>query len=383
MQKGRFIYSASGFSLTLVLTGLITASLISGPFSGFYLLSAALFFLPFYMQLVLRIAGPLSALAALSLFCFGTGLRFGSPAALFALAYLAVPAAVYAWCLKRAFPAQKAMLMIGLCYAATVLALYALSFRVLGEAPFEALSRLTVDSLRDMPERDGLLMTAYRFGLLSIPQEMAENAVIQSPQGGAMLSSEVLGELYKQIGTRASLYLRALVPSLISSLGPWLATGGVYMSDFYGKRQAHRRAFRQPEGSADAQAPQLKGLPPFHRFFIPKQLASPLWAAGALSLLTRLSGQDALALAGAMLYNIFFVFFSLQGISALNFMQRRRNVRPWLRALSIAAAVLLLPHAALVLGMFDQLSDQRKLRRPDADAQSDKDTTNNHDTGRE
>jgi len=377
MQKGRYIYSTGSFSLTLVLTALLTVAAAANPFSGFYLLSAALFLFPFYLQLVLRISGPLSALAAISLFCFGTGLKVGSLPALFAFVYLAVPLFVYAYCLYRQYPAFQSMAAIGLAYAAAVLALYAFSFQAFGEAPFDALSRLTLEALDKMPERDGLLSTAYRFGLLSIPDHLAEGAVVQSPRGGAMLSSEVLSELYKQIQTRVSLWLRALVPSLISSFGLWLALGGVFMSAFYGKRKAQRRAFRSP-AEAQASLPELTGLPAFHKFFLPKKLAAPLWVAGGLSLLTRFSGQETLALAGAMLYNVFSVLFSVQGLSAVNFLQRGRGVRPPLRALTIAVFTLLLPHAALILGIFDQISDHRKLRTTGPNTNN----TDNNDTGR-
>lgn len=375
MQKGRLIYGTAGFSLSLVLTGLLTVALTANPFSGFYLLSAGLFLLPFFLQLVFRCAGPLAALASFALLCFGISLKSGALPALFAMAYLAPPLIAYAFCLYRGVSAYRAMAIIGLVYVASVLLPYALSFRVLGEAPFEALSRLAAEALRTMPERDGLLITATRFGLLSIPESLSGSAVIQSQQGGATLSPELLEELYKQVQARLGIWLRALVPSLVSSYAPWLSLGGVYLSEFYGKRQAERRAFRAPQGSPAPSYPRLEPLPVFHRFCLPAQLSKPLLAAGGLALLTRLSSQEGLALAGAMLYNLFSALFSLQGLGCLNHLQRTRGVRPSVRGLSIAAFALLLPHASLILGVFDQLSDPRKLRREGDSADTDQDNT--------
>lgn len=377
MRKDKIIYSTGSFSLALVVTAIVTVALCANPFAGFYVMVGGLFFYPFFLQVVLRTAGPASALAALALFGFGSAIRLGVGPALFVCAYLLVPLIVYGWCLYKNLPAAKSMLAIALAYALWVLTLYTLSFRVLGEAPFEALSRMAIEALNAMPERDGLLSTAYSYGLLGLPQEIAKDAVVQVPQGGASFSPEALIEFFKQIHTRASLWLRALVPSLISGLGVYLALGGVYMSDYYGKRQAQRRSFRIPEGSREAPyvPPELKGLAPFHRWHIPKHLATPLWVMGGVSLLTRLSGQEALSLAGAMLYNIFSACFAIQGISYVNFTQRQRGVRSAMRGITIFLLALILPQAALILGMFDQISDQRKLRKPNE--------SNGSDTGRD
>ena len=376
MRKSTFIYSTGSFTLSLAATALLTIALAANPFAGFYLLVSSAFILPLFMQLVLRTSGPGSALTSLVLFGFGAGIKLGPGPALFAAAYLLLPLAAYTYCLYRGVPAAKTMTVIAASYVLGVLALYALSFRLLGKAPFEALPRLMIEALEAMPERDSLFTAAYRYGILAIPDEMAQNAVLQAPQGGTMLSPEVLTEFYKQIHARAGLWLRALVPSLLSSFSIYLAFGGVYMSDHYGRRQAQRRAFRAPQSGGDAfpVPPELKELSPFHKWFIPKQAAAPLWIMGGVSLLTRFSGQEALALSGAMLYNIFSAFFGIQGLSTMNFMQRRRGTRPGMRGLTIVILAVLLPQAALVIGLFDQVGDQRKLRKPD--------NQNNSDTGR-
>lgn len=79
-------------------------------------------------------------------------------------------------------------------------------------------------------------------------------------------------------------------------------------------------------------------------------------------------------MAGAMLYNIFTACFAIQGISLVNFMQRQRGVRSAMRGITVFILALILPQAAMILGMFDQISDQRKLRKPNE--------SNGSDTGR-
>ena len=344
MRKSTLIYSTGSFTLSLAATALITVILVANPFAGFYVLVSAAFALPFFMQIILRAAGPVSALVSLVLFSFGVSIKLGPGPALFGAGYLLVPAAVYGYCLYKQIPAAKSMLIIAFSYVFSVLVLYFLSFRLLGEAPFEALPRMMIEALEAMPDRDSLLSIAYQYGMLAIPQEMTDSAVIQSPRGGAMLSPEILAEFYKQIQARADLWLRALMPSLISSLSIYLSIGGVYMSDHYGRRQAQRRAFRAPQSSPDdaAAPPVFSDLPPFHKWFIPRHLAIPLWIMGGVSLLTRLSGQSALALAGAMLYNIFSALFGIQGLSAINFMQRKRGTRSVLRVITITALAVFL-----------------------------------------
>ena len=58
MRKDRIIYSTGSFSLALALTALITVALCANPFAGFYVMVGGLFFFPFFLQIVLRAAGP-------------------------------------------------------------------------------------------------------------------------------------------------------------------------------------------------------------------------------------------------------------------------------------------------------------------------------------
>ncbi len=356
MRTGQLIYSPKGFLVSAALTAAMIILLAVSAFAPPYLLSAIVFIFPIYLQLVFRVGGPFPAFISLLIIILTVLQRINLSASLYTLAYLAVPLLIYAFCLYKKLSFDKTVLAIVLGYSVIVLILYTLTFRLLGNAPFDVLSEQLIQGLSVMPERDGLLSASYQYGLLALPAHLAENPLVQTFENTWTFTPEVLSEFYKQIATRVSLWLRVLVPSLISSYSLYLGLGGVFLSNYYGKRQAQRRAFRKDE------APVLPApdYPEFSKWYIPKALVVPLWVMGGISLVSRLSNQPGLMLAGSMLYNIFATFFSMQGLSFINHFQKQKGTKPVFRGLTIAALALILPQAALILGMFDQFNNSRK-----------------------
>ena len=371
MRTDRLIYSPKGFLISIALTGAMIVLLAVSAFAPPYLLTAIVFIFPIYLQMLLRVAGPVPAGASLLIISLAVLQRINLPASIFTLSYLAVPLLIYAYCLYKKLSFDKTVLAIVLGYSVIVLILYTLTFRLLGNAPFDVLSDQMIQGLSVMPERDGLLSASYQYGLLALPAHLAENPLIETTQGVWTFAPEVLSEFYKQIAARTSLWLRVLVPSLISSYSLYVGLGGVFLSNYYGKRQAQRRAFRQNETPALPEP----DYPEFSKWYIPKALVVPLWVMGGISIISRLSSQPGLMLAGSMLYNIFASFFSMQGLSFINHFQKIKGTKPAFRGLTIAALALILPQAALILGMFDQFNDSRKNK--------DKSTQNKFDNRRE
>ena len=93
---------------------------------------------------------------------------------------------------------------------------------------------------------------------------------------------------------------------------------------------------------------------------------------GALSLLARYARQPAIAIGGQMLYNVAAACFTLQGLAFVNYLQKAKGTRPGLRGITLAVLALILSQAAMILGVFEQFSDARKLRRPQPNQPTDR-----------
>ena len=62
------------------------------------------------------------------------------------------------------------------------------------------------------------------------------------------------------------------------------------------------------------------------------------------------------------MYNVFFALYAIQGLAYVNFLLKRRGVRRFLRLLLLTLLFLFLPPVAMLLGLYDQMTDPRRLR---------------------
>ena len=332
------------------------------PFSGLYLGMMMLLAMPFVLQIILTVAGLAPAALALVLCAGAMQLSVGPMGTLAALIYLLPPIAAYVICLELKLHWPKAMLLIGASLALATLLLFLYARQSLGADPFAALTRSATEAMESLPERDYFLDSLYRLGFLQLPDQIAASPLVPKDGGGYTFSEAALAEFYKQLSLRLDLWFRALLPTLVSSFSVWLGVAGLYISTHYGKRHAQRLAFRGPEGLKQESVFTGISLPDFAKWHIPKPQGFLLFACGGIYLLTRLSPGGSLSLAGQMLYQLFAAFFSIQGLSLINHLQKRGNSRPFMRVLSMIGLLLILPQAAVLIGVYDQLTDARKLR---------------------
>lgn len=372
MHAGTLIYSRRAALISLALTALLTAALGANPFGALYLLPAILFVCPFALLVVLRMAGPLPALGAVAMITAGAWLWIAPGAAAVAFPYLLIPLAVYYGCLHYGLSARHAMEAVAGAFVLTVVALFLLVNRQLGGDPYGALARQLIDGLGKMPERDTLLNVFYQYGMLALPQELADNPLVEAAQGGWTFSPLVLDEFYKQISLRVGLWLRALVPMLISSQSIYLGIGGLFMGEHYGRKTDRRAASADLPGTLPAADRPGLALPPFSQWVLPQAYVKPLFIMGALSLLARFSSQPALSIGGQMLYNVAAACFTLQGLAFVNHLQKLKGTRPGLRGITLAILALILPQAAMILGIFEQITDARKIRKPQPNQPTDR-----------
>ncbi|NLB39126.1 MAG: DUF2232 domain-containing protein, partial [Clostridiales bacterium] len=140
---------------------------------------------------------------------------------------------------------------------------------------------------------------------------------------------------------------------------------------YYGRRHTQRLDFK-------LEGPQQQlfehTLPPvFSNWFIPKQYGNLLWVLAGFYLISRLGGNPTLFLAGGMMYNVFQAVYVLQGLSLVNSYQKARGTQPRMRGLTMVLLFLVAPPILMVLGLFDQLRDPRKLRKAEGEGNPEQD----------
>lgn len=363
MRAYRLMVSPRATVWSLAVSAALVLAFGMTPFAGFYLFFLVVMVFPFIVQITLTTAGLLPAVGTALIVCGALWRATSLGPALFALSYLLPLVLLMAGCLYVKLPYQKTMLVLVLGYASLVLVLFMAARQQLGDDPFLRLSTMAVDAVRDMPDRDMILNTFYRYGLLSLPAELAADPLVEAAQGYTF-APQVLAEFYKQISTRVDLWLRSLLPTLLTSHSINWGVLGLFISLFYGNRQAHREAYRATDDRKAADLMPHLGQPHFSQWYIPKQLGRLLFVFIGLWLVIRLSGGDAaLSLGGQMMYNVSTALFGIQGLGFVNFMQKKRDTRPRTRGAILVLLYLLLPFGLLLLGIYDQVTNPRKLPR--------------------
>ena len=347
-------------------------ALSSMPLAAFYLFSAILFVFPFILLITAGAAGVLPSLACLMVMTGGAWQTLGAQAALASAAYLAPLLLCMLVCLQMKLAWQTTILALMSVFVLSVMLIYLVLQRRADSELFSLIAQRVVDGIHVMPERDSLLSTFYQFGLLGLPQEVAAQPLVEAAQGWTY-SPLALQEFYKQITSRVDLWLRALLPALISSYSLFICIPGFFTAQFYAVRHAQRLAFRPGQkASAEDLCPGLD-MPDFSHLFLPRSAGQALLILALGYLLARLSGNATLALAGQMMYNVFAALYVIQGLSYINFMQKKRGTKPGFRAFTLLALFALLQPALVFAGLIDQFMDPRKLRLPDQNIQKGED----------
>lgn len=367
MRNYRLLVSPRAAGWSLATAAALVVLFGFTPFSGAYLFFIVMMLFPFIGQIALTTAGLLPAIGTALIAFAGVWQAVGLIPALYALCYLLPLILLMAACLYMKLPYRQAMVVLILGFALIAVALFLMAQRAFDGDVFGGITKAAVDALAAMPDRDLFLNTFYRYGFLSLPAELAENPLVEAAQGYTF-APLVLEEFYKQAATRIDLWLRALLPMLISSYSINFGVLGFFISMFYGTRGAHREAyFATDDTKAEDLLPQL-WQPAFSMWFIPRQMGFALFGAIVLWLLTRVGTSSmALSLSGQMLYNVAAALFSIQGLSFVNFVQKKRDTRPRTRGVIMVLLYLFLPMGMMMLGIYDQISNPRQLPRTEQD----------------
>lgn len=333
------------------------------PLAPLNLGSFTLFAAPFLLLLCLAAAGYVPAFFCMAVLLAGIyGAGGGTPAMALGLVYLAPVLAAFALCQSRQETHWRTAAIVFFTYLASVLLIHLLLQKYLGGDYVQSGALAAQRAMEGIPQRDQVLYLLWKSNFLQLDASFGER--IFDEQGSQWaFTPAVLTEFYQQIRLRASLWLGALLPTLLSSYGIYLSLLGssaaVELSAPALGPKATTQAQPLPPGS---------GWPHFSQWYLPRQAARFLWLLALGYFLARAQASPLLSLAGGMMYNVFSAIYVIQGLSTLDHWQVKRGLRPWLRWIFLALAFLLLQPLLLMVGLFDQLADPRHLRGPSGNA---------------
>lgn len=248
------------------------------------------------------------------------------------------------------------------------LAVYVLLQRLAGGDFYAWAGEQAMTALSQWDMGDAMLYQLYAMGLLNLTNELAEGA-LQHVQGGYMLSAAARKDLLLSVNTMVTSNLQSLVPSLIVSQSLLGGVSCLLLPLRFGFLAEEKRAFlreapseaRAEEGPQKVDFPDL-GMPPLSLWHIPEGMGWQVGVALVLGYILRITEPPALRVAGIILYAAASNIFVIQGAALVNYLQKMRGVR---RGWRVAVPLLLLTTSLLmIIGIFDQISNIRRLRKP-------------------
>ena len=348
MNSVRLFTNPKRSLILLIALAALMVMLSSIPFAPLYFISIGFILFP-VAGLILSAVGGWAALAlAGAIIAYGAFRLFGMTGVM-VLAYTLPAGAALLVCieLKLAFPKTLAVVLAS--FVVGVLAFYLLAQRATGGNLFGYAARATLTGLDGLTQRDTLLYNLWKGGLLAHGQPEGTQVFIENGQGWTFTPA-VLDEFYKQISFRVESLLQSVFQGLLTSFGIYIAALGSYL------------ALRLGGTSLPDSCPNL-GMPPFQLWHISKPLGNKLWVLAAGYLLMLIGSSPVIQLAGALMFNVFYAIYVIQGMAVFDFRLSQGHMRPWLRYLILLLLFVILQPMMVFIGILDQLRDTRGLRQ--------------------
>ena len=381
----RSVRSCAAGSLLLVLPLFL---LSFSPLLGIYAVAAVLLLLPTAVCLAGMCCGLIPMALGVMSGMFSMYRLLGAPGLTLCAVYVLPIVGAFVFFVSQRVPFRKSCLgMIG-THLLALCAVYILLQRMAGGRLYDAAGEAAVSALKNWELGDMMLYQIYSFGLIDVKDGLQ--------QGLYGLSDAARQDLLLSLKNLISMELKYLVPNVIvtqSILGGVLCmllplrfgfiaqekrqfTSGIHEihSSFWGRQafsdEAPEMLTEDPaEKSADERKPEKEkvdfpdlGMPPFSLWHLPRGKGWQVGAALAAGYFLRESRTPATQVAGVILYAAAASIFIIQGAATVNFMQKARGTRRgWRVALPI---ILFLFSLLMLVGIFDQMSNIRGLRKP-------------------
>lgn len=333
----------------------------ASPLTGVYTVLLAFYLLPTALCLTAAVCGtlPMAVNACAGLFSM---YRLAGPVGLLLTAMYILPlTAGFLFFMDRRTPFKKACVGMILLHLITLAGGLAILQGLTDGSVYQAAGEKVREWLENWELGDSMLYQFYAMGLVSLPESLQENALMETA-GGYMLDAAARQDLLLSVQMLVETLLQSLVPSSIIQQSILGGVGCLLLPIRFGTIAEERRAFRDPDGAVRTQFPDL-GMPTLDKWYIPRGIG---WKVGlayvAGSLLRSLATSVPLAMAGVILYSAAYAAFTVQGAALLNHMQKAKGTKRFWRVLIpvLLLGLSLLPY----LGIFDQIVNIRGLRKP-------------------
>ena len=358
--------------LGAVLMALPMAVLSASPLAGGYLAAAVLFIWPAAVCVAGLVSGGLSLLLGAGAALLAMGRTFGQNGLLLATVYLIPILAVFVYVILRRVPFRRGCFFLIGAHVIALAAVYWLLQEMAGGDLYTRAGELAVEGLQAWPLGDTLLYNFYEMGLLELPAKLAEGALVAVP-GGYTLSDAARQDLLLSAKALVTSLLASMVPGVIARQSILGGVGCLLLPLRLGFVAQERREFpgSTPPAETPAQGEEKEkafvhfpdlGMPPFRTWHLPRGMG---WQAG-LALVggyfLQVSETPAVAVAGAILYAAAGAVWAIQGAALINYTQHLRGTRRFWRIL--IPLLLLSTSLLLIVGVFDQITNARGLRKP-------------------
>ncbi|MBQ9263073.1 MAG: DUF2232 domain-containing protein [Clostridia bacterium] len=292
----------------------------------------------------------------------------GTPGLTLTAAYLIPIVACFVLMVAFRVPFQQSCPALIGVHVAAMAGCYLLLQRWTGGQLYTAAGRAVMNALEHWELGDTMLYQFYSMGLINLPDKMEGKALLPV-LGGYVLSAEARQDLLLSLNALISNMLSLLIPNLIVSQSILGGVGCLLLPLRFGYIAAERRAFlsetadaeTDENGKAKVDFPDLQ-MPKFETWHLPRGIGWQVGAALAVGYFLRSSGNSVAGIAGMILYSAAHAVFTIQGAALVNYMQKMRGTK---RVWRIIVPVALMLFSVLVfLGIFDQISNVRGLRKP-------------------
>lgn len=346
MSSLRLLSSPKHALIGLLITGALLGILLSASLPGISFLGIGILAFPLLVLLVAALGGILPTLLSIALIALAAHAVYGSQGLWF-LVYLLPLALAFLACLEIRLPFFRSAAVLFMTFVISIVVLYAILQRQAGGSMFQVVTKAAIDSLDGMASRDSILYALWKSGFLS--HGLGDNAqvFISRANGSWTFKPEVISEFNKQLSFRLEGLMAAFLPGLLSSYAITVSLPGA--------------AFALKVANRYQTASRL-GMPPFSLWYIPKSAGKLMLVLALGYLLASVTQSLLLRVAGQLMYNVFFSLYAIQGLANVNFNLKKRGTKPIVRFLLLLLLYAILPPAALIIGIYDQAVDPRKLR---------------------
>ena len=338
---------------------------LMGPLPALYAALMIVFLLPAALCIAAAVCGTAAAGVGLMAAMVSVGSLTGTPGLALAAAYVLPVLAAFFAVVSLEVPFRKSCFILIGVHGLALSLVYVLAQRMAGGDLYSAAGVAASEYLKNWEMGDTMLYQLYSMGLIDLNSELADSALLRV-LGGYQLSGAARTDMLLSVRTLISEMLRSMVPNVLVSQSILGGVGCLLLPLRFGFLAEEKRAFKRgepagEEGKQSVHFPDL-GMPPFSQWHLPRGVGWQVGAALGAGYLFSSSASPVLATAGTILYAAASAIFSIQGATAINFIQKTRGTRRFWR---VFIPLLLMKTLLLtVIGVMDQISNFRKLRKP-------------------